>query len=240
MNGKKKFALGGVAAGLVAGAIIAVVALQGSGEPAPSPATATPPAWLPTQAPEKPESVISWDGVLQGVSAEEIGMVSEPVTQDIEVYADALFRAFATYDTTKATRSEFLSYLKTWLTRDITLAPGDEQEGSLRSQRSALSQRVDGDQIWDGLASTRGTSVVKVTSPIVHAPDWSDPSGKLQRADAEVTVTYTQHDGGSEPAVFEVKRELAALILCGADIDPAPGSKQKDGDCKAVRLWVMP
>jgi len=182
-----------------------------------------------------PEATAPRGGVVDE-SVSELGMVPEPITRDIEVYADAAFRAFATYDTTKTTRSEFIGHLKTWFTRDMGIHKPEDRVRALKHQRSALYDRVDGLQMWDGLTSTRGTAVARVDGPIRYSRHDEDPTGDMRWADGDVTVTYTQHDGGARPAVQEITMPIRALILCGAETDPTPGSAQKSGDCKLVRI----
>jgi hypothetical protein len=203
-------------------------------EPAPTPTTSlSPNSPVPFPSPE-PTS----DAVDPSVAAS--GWVPEPVTTDAEEYIRAALAAASTFDTTRASRDDWLGYLDTWFTPDTRYSEHD-RDARMDAARLELRQGVVlPHEIWDSLAAQDGRVMSVATGEVVILPVPEDPSGDMRIGTSDVEMTFTQTDGtGAESSYLETVR-VSAQVLCGPESVPAPDSPQQAGDCKVVRFFTEP
>jgi hypothetical protein len=218
-------------AGVIA-IIIVAVSSQSPSQPAPTETPTSSPS--STSAPTEPsEDVVD-------AGAEENGWRGEPITTDAELYAAAAVEAAATFDTTKASREEWLAYLDSWFTPDTRYSSAVDQQAELKAAQLELRQGVVlPEQEWDSLAAEDGR-VVAAAASVVTGPVTDDVSGDMAIATAEVVLTFTRTDGAGDESSFEESVRVSVQVLCGAGSVPTPDSAQQAGDCKVVRFFTEP
>lgn len=219
---------------VIVGAVVGyIVALLGSSpEPSVSPwgaATA-----VPSASPSA--SGTASGGAVVDAGASALGLVPEPITQDIDVYAASALRMPWTYDTTKVTLDQFKDAIRPWFSGDPVDADPAVRDQAKKGSTLALFQAdfFPTYQTWESFTSTKARSVAEVVSPITYEPVAHDVTGNMRRATAQVKITVTQDDGGATPAVMESIVEAKAAILCDKATEPVPNSAQQPGDCKLI------
>jgi hypothetical protein len=218
-------------AGIIA-IIIVAVSNQRPRQPAPTETPNSSPA-------STPASTHPTDAVVDA-AAEENGWRTEPITADAELYAAAALEAAATFDTTKASRDEWLAYLDSWFTPDTRYSSDADQQTELEAAQLELRQGVVlPEQEWDSLAAEDGR-VVADAGGIVTGPVTDDTSGDMAIATADVVLTFTRTDGDGGESSFEESVRVSVQVLCGPGSVPTPGSAQQAGDCKVVRFFTEP
>lgn len=220
---------------LLAGIIaIIIVAVSNQRPPQPAP-TETPSASASsTPAPTDPIDAVVDAGV------EENGWRAEPITTDAELYAAAALEAAATFDTTKASRDEWLAYLDSWFTPDTRYNSPADQQAELEAAQLELRQGVVlPEQEWDSLAAENGRVVADAGS-VVRGPVPDDASGDMAIATGDVVLTFTRTDGAGGESSFEESVRVSVQVLCGRGSVPTPDSAQQAGDCKVVRYFTEP
>lgn len=220
---------------LLAG-IIAIIIVAVSNQRPPHPAPGETPAASPssTPAPTDPGNAVVDAG------AEENGWRTEPITTDTELYAAAALEAAATFDTTKASRDEWLAYLDSWFTPDTRYSSTADQQAELEAAQLELRQGVVlPEQEWNSLASENGR-VVADTENVVTGPVTDDVSGDMAIATGDVVLKFTRSDGAGGESSFEESVRVSVQVLCGPESVPTPNSAQQAGDCKVVRYFTGP
>lgn len=218
-----------LAAGVIA---IVVVALTRDG---PSEQSASP-------SPERthaPTSSITPSSVVDA-GAYERGWAPEPISTNPALYAAAALEAAATFDTTKASRDEWLAHLDSWFTPDTRYATGEDQQVELEAARLELRQGVVlPEQEWDSLAAEDGR-VVADAGRVATGPVTDDVTGDMTIATADVVLTFTRTDGSGGESTYEESVRVSVQVLCGPGSVPTPDSTQQAGDCKVVRYFMEP
>ncbi|WP_336624990.1 MULTISPECIES: hypothetical protein [unclassified Microbacterium] len=220
----------GLAAAAVAAAVVVSVTLGSSGgsvaEPSRTPLTVVTPG-----EPVEPSAAVSSPAAITDDDATEAGWVVEPTTTDAAAYAEAALRAVTTFDTRKATRAQFLEYLKTWMTTWVNDSPGKELDPT---QTDVLVATLNRDvlppaDLWDELTTMQATAEPSFPDGNLRA---DPPSRDGQGFAVTVDVTFRPHDSTEEPWVQS--RGLGVFIRCDEYTIPRPGSDQKPGDCKVL------
>ena len=227
--------LGGLV--LIAG-IVAIIVIPITGQPTP---TATPtPATTPTSGSPTPPGSAGGEGEFVDPSATAQGWVPEPITTDPETYMRAALAAASTFDTTKSSRDDWLSYLDTWFTPDTRYSAADQPERMQSAQLELRQGVVLPQEEWDSLAAEDGRVVAVVTGDIVFVPVTEDPSGDMSIGTGDVTLTYTRSDGGDGETSYDENVRVSVQVLCGEGSVPTPNTAQQAGDCKVVRYFTEP
>lgn len=226
--------LGGLV--LIAG-IVAIIVIPITGQPT---STATPtPATTSISASPAPSDPGGGEFVDTSVTAQ--GWVPEPITTDPETYIRAALAAASTFDTTKSSRDDWLSYLDTWFTPDTRYASEADQQAAMAASQVELRQGVVLPQEeWDSLATEDGRVVAAVTGDLVFVPVTEDPSGDMSIGTGDVTLTYTRSDGGDGETSYDENVRVSVQVLCGEGSVPTPNTAQQAGDCKVVRYFTEP
>ena len=150
--------LGGLV--LIAG-IVAIIVVPLAGRPAP---TATPtPGVTSTSGSPTPSGSVGGDGEFVDPSVTAQGWVPEPITTDPETYIRAALAAASTFDTTKSSRDDWLTYLDGWFTPDTRYSAADQPERMQSAQLELRQGVVLPQEEWDSLASEDGRVVAVVT-----------------------------------------------------------------------------
>lgn len=179
-------------------------------------------------------------GDLVDPTAEDNGWRGEPLTSDPELYAAAALEAAATFDTTRASRDEWLAYLDSWFTPDTRYTSQNDRKAELDAARLELRQGVVlPEQEWDSLASEDGRVIAK-GGPVALGPVTDDASGDMAIGTADVVLTFTRTDGSGAESSYEESVRVSVQVLCGPGSVPTPGSEQQAGDCKVVRFFTEP
>lgn len=227
--------LGGVVllAGIVA---IIVTALVSQSEPdsAPEPAatvSGTPPA---SESPRPDDDVVD-------PSAASKGWTAEPITTDAKTYARAALEVASTFDTTRASREEWLDYIDTWFTPDTRYSSTADQVAAMEASQVELRQGVVlPAQEWDSLAAEDGRVEARTTGSASLGPVTEDPSGAMTIGTADVTLTFTRSDSSGVESSYDEVVRVSVQVLCGAGSVPTPNTSQQAGDCKVVRYFTEP
>ena len=236
-----------VAALIVAASITGLVwGLIAAGS-APVPADPTSePTDAPTTSPsEEPPA----DGEVVDQSATENGWVPEPVTTSMKEYGVAAATAATTYDTTKATRGQFLDYLTTWFTPDYEIGTLEDRESALQGHLRSLDRdTIVPDQMWDEQALvktivTAEAEAVKIDYDHVSAkPDSLDTfiEKGFHSVTVDVVVTYSKVDSSTgDRFTYDDRFTISMQLQCGNSI-PAESSGQTSADCKLIRFYDEP
>ena len=228
--------LGGLV--LIAG-IVAIIVVPLAGQPSPT-ATPTPATTSASGSPTPPGSA-GGEGEFVDPSVTAQGWVPEPITTDPETYIRAALAAASTFDTTKSSREDWLTYLDTWFTPDTRYASEADQQAAMAASQVELRQGVVLPQEeWDSLAAEDGRVVAVVTGDLVFVPVTVDPSGDMSSGSGDITLTNTRSDGGDGETSYEENVRVSVQVLCGEGSVPTPNTAQQAGDCKVVRYFTEP
>lgn len=228
--------LGGLV--LIAG-IVAIIVVPLAGQPSPT-ATPTPATTSASGSPTPPGSA-GGEGEFVDPSVTAQGWVPEPITTDPETYIRAALAAASTFDTTKSSRDDWLTYLDTWFTPDTRYASEADQQAAMAASQVELRQGVVLPQEeWDSLAAEDGRVVAVVTGDLVFVPVTEDPSGDMSIGTGDITLTNTRSDGGDGETSYEENVRVSVQVLCGEGSVPTPNTAQQAGDCKVVRYFTEP
>lgn len=217
----------------VVATVVVVAASQGSGAPSTA-ATRTPLTVVTPGASVEPSAPVSSPGAVTGGGATAAGWVVEPTTTNAAEYAEAALRAVTTFDTRKATREQFLAYLKTWMTTFVRDTPGKDldPDRTARIFEQLGSDVVPPSDLWDEMTAMQTTAEPSFPEGTLEA----GPSGFDNQSFASVVeVTYRPHGSTEEP--WADSRKLAVVVRCDEYTIPRPGSDQKPGDCKVIN-WA--
>lgn len=219
--------------------IIAIVlaAISGGQPPTPSPTAGGPSSSAaPTESapPTTEEPVVD-------ASVEENGWVAEPITTDPELYISAALAAASSFDTTAASREEWLAHLDTWFTPDPRYTSKEDRARRMQAAQLELRQGVVLPVAeWDSLAGEDGRVVAVVAEDVELGPVADDESGDMSIGTADVVLTFTRTDGAGTESSYEETVRVSVQVLCGRASVPAAGSDQQAGDCKVVRYFTEP
>ncbi|WP_461475368.1 hypothetical protein [Microbacterium sp. HJ5] len=214
--------------------ILAIIIVAISNQPSPAPTETAKSSPSSTPAPADPTDAVVDAG------AEEAGWRGEPITTDAELYAAAALEAAATFDTTRASRDEWLAYLDSWFTPDTRYKSAADQQAEIEAAQLELRQGVVlPEQEWDSLAAENGR-VVANAGRVVTGLVTDDVSGDMAIATADVVLAFTRRDGDGRESSFEESVRVSVQVLCGAGSVPTPDSAQQAGDCKVVRYFTEP
>jgi hypothetical protein len=220
---------------LLAG-VIAIIFAAASTPPDPTPTGS--PAPVPTPSPT-PAPTGDGEEVVDDDAAEN-GWRAEPITADADAYAAAALEAAATFDTTKASRDEWLAYLDSWFTPDTRYATPEDQRRRMQAAQLEMRQGVVlPEQEWDSLSAEDGRVVAEAGS-VAMGPVTDDASGDMAIGTADVVLTSTRTDGSGVESSYEESVRVSVQVLCGAESVPTPDSAQQAGDCKVVRFFTEP
>lgn len=220
----------GLTAAVVAAAVVVSVTLGSSGRSVAVPSR-TPLTVVTPGEPVKPSAAVSSPAAITDDDVTEAGWVVEPTTTDAATYAEAALRAVTTFDTRKATRAQFLEYLKTWMTTYVNDSPGKELDPHQTELYVAKLERdvLPPSNLWDELTAMQATSEPSFPDGKLVA---TAPAGDGLGFGASVDVTFQPHDSTEEPWVQS--GILGVFIRCDEYTIPRPGSDQKPGDCKVL------
>lgn len=220
---------------LLAG-IIAIIIVAVSNQRSPQPT----PRDTPTSSPSSTPAPTSPIDEVVDAGVEENGWRAEPITSDAELYAAAALEAAATFNTTRASRDEWLAYLDSWFTPDTRYSSESDQLQRMQAAQLELRQGVVlPEQEWASLAAEDGRVVADAES-VVTGPVTDDVSGDMAIATGDVVLTFTRTDGSGGESSFEESVRVSVQVLCGPGSVPTPDSAQKAGDCKVVRYFTEP
>ena len=218
--------------------IVAIIITAIVSQPTPTD-TPAPSATASSASPAPTESV-GIDTEFVDPSAADKGWTPEPITTDPGTYIRAALAAASTFDTTKSSRDEWLTYLDAWFTPDTRYAETD-RAARMKSAQLELRQGVVLPlEEWDSLANEDGRVVATTTGDVVFIPVTEDPSGDMSIGTADVTLTFTRSDGGDGEASYDESVRVSVQVLCGEGSVPTPDSAQQAGDCKIVRYFTEP
>ena len=217
-------------AGVVAIVVTAVVSQQGPTTP-PIPETTSTPS---------PTAPAGSDDVFVDPTASAHGWIPEPITTDPEPYIRAALEAASTFDTTKGSRDEWLTYLDTWFTPDTRYSASDQPARMKAAQLELRQGVVLPEDQWTSLAAEDGRVVAKARGDVTFVPVTEDPSGDLSIGTADVTLTYTRSDESDGETSYDEVVRVSVQVLCGERSVPTPNSAQQAGDCKVVRYFAEP
>jgi len=222
---------GVVALAAVAGIVFGSLSRDGSPTPAPPPTSAVTPDSKPTGSVTQPADVVD-------ASVAASGWVPEPVTTDPDVYVRAALAAASTFDTQLSTRQEWLTYLDSWFTPDTRYVTEEDRAEVMAAAQLELRQGVVlPQQQWDSLAAQDGRVVADIPGDVAMTGVPDDATGGMRIGTADVVLTFTQSDGsGTQHSYDEVVR-VSVQVRCGEGSVPTPGTLQRPGDCKVVRIF---
>jgi hypothetical protein len=192
-------------------------------------------AFSPLPSPSGPE------GEVVDASVDERGWVVEPITPDPETYIRAALAAAGTFDTTRSSRDEWLSYLDSWFTPDTRYTSEADRRTELNAAKLELRQSVVlPEESWESLSGESGRVTSRVNEDLTFAPVEGDVSGDMTIGTGLVDVTFTRSDPSGEEASYTETAEVSVQVLCGVGSVPSAGSGQRPGDCKVVRFFAEP
>lgn len=196
-----------------------------------------PPSGEATSGPSAAPSMTPGGGAVVDPKVAGRGWIPEPITQDRDIYVVAALEAAGTFDTTLATRSEWVEWLESWFTPSPLYENSEDALDQLARYKAELDQAVLlPQQLWDELASDDGhvTAAVRGTITYLDLPETT--ASNVWTASADVVMTYTRRDEGEEVSYDDTVR-VSVQVVCGGDSVPAPDSAQRPGDCKVVRFF---
>lgn len=218
---------------LLAGIIaILISAITGSG------ASPTPTTSATADSTTTPSSTSTRDVVDE--SATDHGWIPEPITTDAETYIRSALAAASTFDTTLATRDEWLSYLDTWFTPDTRYPEGQRTDRMTAAKLELRQGIVLPQETWGSLAAQEGRVEAAVTGDVTITDVPEDTSGDMRIGTADVELTFTQADGSGGKSSYAESARVSVQVLCGEASVPTPNSAQHAGDCKVVRYFTEP
>lgn len=222
---------------LLIGVVAIIIASTTSREPGPGPTAGSPSdSSTPTASPPPTNETPVVDKAVEGN-----GWVAEPITIDPELYIRAALAAASSFDTTKASREDWLTYLDTWFTPDTRYTSEEDRETELAAAKLELRQGVVLPEVdWDSLAGEDGRVVAAVTEDVELTPLSDDDSGDMTIGTADVVLTFTRADDAGEESSYDETVRVSVQVLCGPASFPTPESGQRAGDCKVVRYFTEP
>jgi hypothetical protein len=186
-------------------------------------------------APPPPDPTGTADVVDRGVGAQ--GWVPEPITRNPDVYVRAALEAAGTVDTTRTTRSEWVSWLQSWFTPNPLYENKQDGLDQMAAYKAELDQAVaQPQQMWDELASEKGRVSAHVQGKVDYLKLAETSQRRMWTGTADVVMTYTRTENGSEVRYDETVR-VSVQVVCGGQSIPTPDSAQRAGDCKVVRFF---
>lgn len=222
---------------LLVGVVAIIIASITSRPPAPEPTDDRPTeSVIPS-----PSASSSEEAPVVDAAVTTNGWVAEPITTDARTYIRAALAAASSFDTTKASRDKWLTYLDTWFTPDTRYTSGADQETELAAARLELRQGVvlpEAD--WDSLAGEDGRVVAVSSEDVAVQPVSDDESGDMSIGTADVVLTFTRADDAGTESSYEETVRVSVQALCGPGSVPTPDSGQQAGDCKVVRYFTEP
>jgi hypothetical protein len=169
------------------------------------------------------------------------GWIPEPITADPETYVRAALAAASTFDTTRSTRDEWMTFLDSWFTPDTRYSSPDEQVEAMEASQLELRQGVVLPEAeWDSLANEDGRVSAATVGEVALSGVPNDASGDMSIGTADVTLTFTRVDGNGDEVSYEETVRVSTQVLCGAASVPTPNTDQQAGDCKIVRYFTEP
>lgn len=238
-----------VSAFVVLACVIGLIIGAGLQAQNPKPDPTTPPTAgatvepSPTQPPAPPGSFVD-------SSVTELGWVPEPITASIKDYGVAAARAITTYDTTLATRKQFLDYLATWHTENGRLSSAEDREQQRNAYLDELRNRVIiPDKEWTRQALDKTVVTAKAQDPVKIDYDLLGPApgsldkliaGGFHTVTVDLVIKYTmQEPSTGEDLSYENRVTVSMQLQCGNSI-PVEGSGQRPEDCKLIRFFPEP
>jgi hypothetical protein len=178
------------------------------------------------------------DGEYVDASVTDKGWVPEPITTDPDVYIRAALAAASTFDTTRSTRNDWLTYLDSWFTPDTRYTSDVDRQDAMRASQLELRQAVVlPEDEWESLSAEDARVVADVAGEIVYTDVPDDASGDMRIGTADVLLTFTGSDGARGEKSYEETVRVSVQVLCGAASMPTPDTAQQAGDCKVVRYF---
>lgn len=239
-NSGRVWALAGGAVLLVG--VVTFIAVGVANAPAPSPAPTPSGSDTASSSPSSSATPTPSDsqGAVVDPDAVARGWAGEPITRDRDVYARAALAAAATFDSTLASREEWLAYLDTWFTPDTRYIEADRDARAERARLELRQSVVLPETEWDGLAAEDGRVEAVADGELSFTPVPEDEMSVMSIVTGDVTLTFTRSDGGDGEVSYEQDVRVSVQVLCGEGSIPTPGSAQQAGDCKVVRYFSEP
>jgi hypothetical protein len=216
--------------GLV-GALIPVPSDSGNSEPSSITGTDSPSADPATDP-----------GFVVDPAVAEFGWLPEPITTDAKAYGIAAAIAGSTYDTTLATRKQFLGDLAIWHTLDPRYDLESDRQDALASKLEELNRRVIVPETdWDAQAKNTIAVTAKVDGKVLVDYDHLSPQpGSLDAlmkdgyhlVTTNILATYT----GRGDVTYQERYAVSVQVLCGSTV-PVAGSGQTPAACKLIRFF---
>lgn len=221
---------------LLVGMVAIIIAAITGEQPAPKP-TVEHPSGTPSSTTESPPS----NQPVVDAAVEENGWVPEPITTDNDHYIRAALAAASSFDTTQASRDDWLGFLDTWFTPDTRYASDADRQTELIAAQLELRQGVVLPEAeWDSLAAEDGRVTATVAKDVEITPVPDDESGDMSIGTAEVVLTFTRADDSGTESSYDETVRVSVQVFCGDGSVPTPGSGQQAGDCKVVRYFTEP
>lgn len=221
--------LGGVV--LVTALIAGIIAMQRGPSDAPSPTIST------ASSSASPSATVPSSGDVVDPTVAERGWVPEPITRDQDAYARAALEAAGSFDTRKATRAEWLTWLDTWFTPSPLYDKPQDAADQMAGYQAELDQSVVlPQQMWDSLASEDGRVTAQIKGDISYLDLPETSAQHMWTASADMVMHYTRTADGQEVSYEETVRASVQVVCDGKSV-PTPGSAQRAGDCKVVRYF---
>ena len=225
-----------VGAGVLLAAVVLLLAIGlGDREAGPKPTTTT-----PGQSDDpSPSATLSGDDEVVDPNVADRGWVPEPITRDPDAYARAALEAAGTFDTRKATRSEWVEWLESWFTPSPLYDNEQDALDQMAGYKAELDQTVVLPQtLWDDLASEDGRASAHVSGDLeyLNLPETAQKKVRTVTANLVITYTRTPSTGGDE-VTYDQTIRVSVQVVCGGASVPTPESAQQAGDCKVVRFF---
>nr|WP_176705442.1 hypothetical protein [Arthrobacter sp.]AXV46216.1 hypothetical protein pA19BH1_p46 [Arthrobacter sp.] len=181
-------------------------------------------------------------GSVVDAAVTEFGWLPEPITTDAKAYGTAAAIAGSTYDTTLATRKQFLDGLGTWHTLDPRYDLETDQQDALASKLEELNRRVIVPETdWDAQASNDIAVTAKVDGKVLVDYDHLSPQpGSLDALMTDgyhlVTTNILATYSGRGDVTYQERYAVSVQVLCG-NTAPVESSDQTPADCKLIRFF---
>ncbi len=165
------------------------------------------------------------------------GWVPEPITRDQDTYARAALEAAGSFDTRKAARAEWLTWLDTWFTPSPLYTNRQDALDQMAGYQAELDESVVlPQQMWDSLASEGGRVTAQIKGDIAYLDLPETSAQHMWTASADMVMHYTRTADGQEVSYDETVR-ASVQVVCGGKSVPTANSAQRAGDCKVVRYF---
>jgi len=188
-------------------------------------------------------------GNVVDASATERGWFPQPITEDPRAYGEAAAVALATYDTTLATRDNFIAYLGTWHTADYRFNAGETRDGALKEGIGIVGESmIPNSEAWRQSVLSKTIITAKVVASKLDKEhlDFTPESidGYVAQGQhvvtTEVVLTTSSEDNSTgQRAPFDRHVQISVLILCGHSFPPA-GSGQTAASCMIMNYVSDP